>query len=125
MLKKLKVIVAMKMQPQIQQLKNRSVAVRNAVEILVNFSLFSRLDKIRSSTVKFQSLLRANFLKISSRFRLRTFCERKNRRVISCCITFFVISRLTKLLLCLVQLFSFIPILEPFCGPTSDNLNTG
>ena len=46
MLKKLKVIVAMKMQPQIQQLKNRSVAVRDAVEILVNFSLFSRLDKI-------------------------------------------------------------------------------
>ena len=51
-----------------------TVAVRNAVKTLMNCSLFSPLDKIRSSTVKIKSLLR----KISYRFRLRTYCESKN-----------------------------------------------
>ena len=51
-----------------------TVAVRNAVKTLMNCSLFSPLDKIRSSTVKIKSLLK----KISYRFRLRTYCESKN-----------------------------------------------
>ena len=54
-----------------------AVAVRNAVKILMNCSLFSPLDKIRSSTVKIQSLLRVKFRKISYRFRLPTYCEIK------------------------------------------------
>ena len=48
--------------------KQITVAVRNAVKTLMNCSLFSPLDKIRSSTVKSQSLLRVKFRKISYRF---------------------------------------------------------
>ena len=47
-----------------------TVAVRNAVKTLMNCSLFSPLDKIRSSTVKIKSLLKkiTFFVKILSLF---------------------------------------------------------
>ena len=41
--------------------KPMTVAVRNAEEILMNFSLFSFLDKIRSSAVEISNLIKALF----------------------------------------------------------------
>ena len=50
-----------------------TVVVRNAEEILMNFRLFSLLDKTRPYAVEISKLIKSKFLN-----NLRTFCESKN-----------------------------------------------